>query len=451
MRNLLLLSLSFISPYALAEQAPFVSHSRTSRFYNGTLRRFDGVDVDWLLDIAHENELDIWRVDSASSSVDIYLPDEARTTFPQSLRSIPHVSSTISTLVPSTIQDKWNLSSLQNTSYHSAYHPTWEIDEFLRALVEMHPEEATLLRLGHSAEGREMYGVKIATGRKEKMGFVLTGAQHAREWVAISTAQYIAHALLSDADEPQSLRYLLDDFDFYMIPLPNPDGYSYTWETDRFWYKNRQSTGPGSSCVGIDMNRNWGYKWKPYSTPSPFGEEEEQSTKKPKRPKKKPLPDTPCSVWFPGHRPFESPEVNNVANFIGSLNGAGGPQGRVKAFVDLRSYGQMLSSPYSYTCSRIPKDAEDQLEAALGSVQALRVAHGTVFKTGSLCDTLYRAPGNIVDWMYARAGIKYSYAAFLRDTGTYGFSIPPEWIRPIGEETGRMVSYLGEFIVKQNK
>ncbi len=29
-----------------------------------------------------------------------------------------------------------------------------------------------------------------------------------------------------------------------------------------------------------------------------------------------------------------------------------------------------------------------------------------------------RAPGNIVDWMYKRMGVKYSFAAHLRDTGT---------------------------------
>ena len=30
----------------------------------------------------------------------------------------------------------------------------------------------------------------------------------------------------------------------------------------------------------------------------------------------------------------------------------------------------------------------------------------------------YRAPGNVVDYMYAKAGIKFSYAVHLRDTGT---------------------------------
>lgn len=86
---------------------------------------------------------------------------------------------------------------------------------------------------------------------------------------------------------------------------------------------------------------------------------------------------------------------------------------------------------------------------------------------------MYSAPGNIVDYMYARAGIKYAYAAFLRDTGTvsiagfdsstlpsvlidiyvcqYGFVLPPEWIRPVGEETANMVNYIARFIAKQKK
>ena len=34
---------------------------------------------------------------------------------------------------------------------------------------------------------------------------------------------------------------------------------------------------------------------------------------------------------------------------------------------------------------------------------------------------LYPAPGNIIDWMYARQKIKYSYAVHLRDTGTVRF------------------------------
>ena len=63
--------------------------------------------------------------------------------------------------------------------------------------------------------------------------------------------------------------------------------------------------------------------------------------KKPKKPR--PVPADPCSHWFPGHRPFEAPEVNNIANYITQLP-------NLHVFLDLRSYGQMcecLSLPFS--------------------------------------------------------------------------------------------------------
>ena len=40
------------------------------------------------------------------------------------------------------------------------------------------------------------------------------------------------------------------------------------------------------------------------------------------------------------------------------------------------------------------------------------------FQTGRLCEMLYSAPGNIMDWMYKRMKINYSYVLHLRDTGT---------------------------------
>ena len=99
-----------------------------------------------------------------------------------------------------------------------------------------------------------------------RKAFVIVGAQHAREWIATSTSLYLAHALLVDpkqqtiSDSKRSLRRLLDQFEFHIIPLPNPDGYRYTRKHDRLWYKNRQpvSTGKGkAACKGVDMNRNW--------------------------------------------------------------------------------------------------------------------------------------------------------------------------------------------------
>jgi hypothetical protein len=72
--------------------------------------------------------------------------------------------------------------------------------------------------------------------------------------------------------------------------------------------------------------------------------------------------------------------------------------------------------------------------------------------------------------MYKMMGVKYSFAAHLRDTGTvshrffsvprfrfgssllqYGFALPEPWIRPVGEETAKMIESLADFIAGNGK
>ena len=54
---------------------------------------------------------------------------------------------------------------------------------------------------------------------------------------------------------------------------------------------------------------------------------------------------------------------------------------------------------------------------------------------------LSRAPGNIVDWMYKKMGVKYSFAAHLRDTGTVSFSFESQIFRqnPLAQSVCSMV------------
>ncbi|KAJ3486374.1 hypothetical protein NLI96_g4275 [Meripilus lineatus] len=410
----------------------------------GILRRFlidkslPGEVKGVIEDLMHAGA-DLWH--ASKHQVDVYIPPSvADTPFLSHQGDVEYTDSNvsffpISTPSPST----WNLSSLSNSTFHESYHTLEDIENFTAQLAELHPDLVKLVNIGHSAEGREMVALEIAKSKGQnkkghgisesefaakKHGFVITGAQHSREWIAVSTAMYLAHALVADASEPHSLASLLNHFDFHMVLVPNPDG-----------YKNRQVVGPNEKCIGLDMNRNWGHKWKP-TADFPFALDNTKNKKK-KGPN---VPTDPCSHWYPGHRAFESPEVNNIANYITTLP-------RLRTFIDLRAYGQMLSAPFSYTCKRDPKDAEDQIEAAMGAARAIKEVHGTVFTTGTLCEMLYRAPGNVVDYMYAKAGIKYSYAAHLRDTGTYGFDLPPHWIRPVGEETVNMIKSLAHFIV----
>jgi len=378
-----------------------------------TLRRYSvesQLELEKLLELAQEHNLDVWS--ATNSTADIYFPTNA------SFRvDAPFTESVIHTTPPVQADDTWHL----NASFHDAYHPLDQVEQFVSSLSAQFPERVKIVPIGRSVEQRDIWAIKISSATsslKRKKTMVIMGAQHAREWISISTALYLAHELVSNSSGSYSLSSLLDLYDFHIIPIANPDGYKYSWEVDRLWYKNRQILGPNAKCVGIDMNRNWGYKWKPYV----WGNNA-----------------SPCDHLFPGTRAFQAPETNDIANYVGTLP-------NLKVFLELRSYGQIIAMPFSFSCKRMPLDAEDLLEAALGAADASAKVHSTWYTTGSLCSTISRAHGNVVDWMYKRAGIKYSYAVLLRDTGTYGFIIPPEWIKPIGEETAKMVEYIANFV-----
>ncbi|KZV74175.1 peptidase M14 [Peniophora sp. CONT] len=451
---------------AQAEQVVLSSEPGAGTGASGVLRRFNvpiGL-AEALLVHAQENDWDVWH--ATPSSIDVYFPFTAPS--PSSIYS-NFTDTPISAPPPqpqSTRTEPWDLTSLTNASFHTSYRTLDEIYSFMHDLSVAHPDTVRIVGIGHSAQGREMYALEISSPdaadggeyRKRKhggengngkIGFALTGAQHAREWVATATAVYLAHALVADSSEAYSLSPLLDDFNFYIVPVPNPDGYLYTWETDRFWYKNRQTLAHGALCTGLDMNRNWGYKWKANSPSfgSDLSDDADADLQRKKKKdgkkggKKKPQtpPADPCSHWYPGARAFQSPEVSSLATYLEI-------QPNLRAYLDLRSYGQMLSTPFSFSCSKTPRDAEDMLEAAHGAAFAVKTAHGAAFTTGSLCETLYKAGGNVVDWMYKILGVRWSFAVHLRDTGTYGFMLPPEWIRVVGEETSGMVSYLAKFV-----
>ena len=83
----------------------------------------------------------------------------------------------------------WNLSSLSNTTFHTAYRNIDEIGTFVKELLDLYPEQVRLVPIGHSAENREMFALEISANHsavRKKSGFVITGAQHAREVSALT-------------------------------------------------------------------------------------------------------------------------------------------------------------------------------------------------------------------------------------------------------------------------
>lgn len=110
-----------------------------------------------------------------------------------------------------------------------AYYQTAEINEYLRSLAEEYPEVVSLEVAGTSLEGRELIFAKVSSdpGNEDKPIILIDGAIHAREWIAPSAVLYILQQLVEDPEN----RYLIEEVDWYILPVLNPDGYEFSHTT----------------------------------------------------------------------------------------------------------------------------------------------------------------------------------------------------------------------------
>lgn len=68
--------------------------------------------------------------------------------------------------------------------------------------------------------------------------------------------------------------------------------YEHTFTRDRLWRKNRRRS-VGSLCTGVDLNRNFGYRWGGLGTSK-----------------------DPCREIYAGSGPFSEPETNAIRYFF---------------------------------------------------------------------------------------------------------------------------------------
>jgi murein tripeptide amidase MpaA len=90
------------------------------------------------------------------------------------------------------------------------------------------------------------------------------GTVHAREWITAMVIEYITLQLVTGYGVDNVTTSYLDQYDFYILPFVNPDGFVYTQEVQRLWRKNRMPPPPppaNQSCFGLDINRNWDQEW----------------------------------------------------------------------------------------------------------------------------------------------------------------------------------------------
>ncbi|KAL1738329.1 hypothetical protein HDZ31DRAFT_70116, partial [Schizophyllum fasciatum] len=152
------------------------------------------------------------------------------------------------------------LVGLVSESWFLSYHSYADHLRYLEDLVATYPDNAAIFTSGTSYQGKNITGINIygAGGSGSAPAVVIHGTVHAREWIATMVTENFAYSLLANytAGDEEVIGFL-DKYDIYIIPNVNPDGFIYTQEEDRLWRKTRDPPPSGSSCYGVDINRNW--------------------------------------------------------------------------------------------------------------------------------------------------------------------------------------------------
>ncbi|XP_008305993.1 carboxypeptidase A6 isoform X2 [Cynoglossus semilaevis] len=301
---------------------------------------------------------------------------------------------------------------------YEVYHPLQEIQSWMFEMNRTHPYLVHMFSIGKSYEGRPLYVLQLGKrSRPQKKAVWIDCGVHAREWIGPAFCQWFVKEAINSYKYDSVMRRLLNQLNFYIMPVFNVDGYHFSWTTDRFWRKTR-SKNHKFHCRGVDANRNWKVKWC----------EEGASYH-------------PCDDTYCGPFPESEPEVKAVAKFLRKH------KKRVKAYISIHAYAQMLLYPYSYKYAAIPNfDCVES--AAHNAVTALYSAYGVKYRYGPASTTLYVSSGSSIDWAY-RNGIRYAFAFELRDTGYYGFLLPETLINPTCTETTRAVKAIASGLLKK--
>lgn len=147
-------------------------------------------------------------------------------------------------------EERRRLASRSNRAWFAEYRDVDEIDAFLDRLASERSEAVDARVVGRSHEGRAIHAVRVSRGGTTPI--VIDGGHHAREWLSLMVPLCIADRW-ARSEDPR-IRRVLGRVALVVAPLVNPDGYAYSWTTDRYWRKNRNGE-------GVDLARNYSVGW----------------------------------------------------------------------------------------------------------------------------------------------------------------------------------------------
>ncbi|KAK2159919.1 hypothetical protein LSH36_143g01032 [Paralvinella palmiformis] len=291
-------------------------------------------------------------------------------------------------------------------------------------------------------EGQQLKVFHLTGGENPRNSILWESLIHAREWLAGATLMNILDKMVKGYGTDDNVTALIDNYDFHFIPIMNPDGYQHTWDDERLWRKNRR-VNEGSSCLGVDLNRNYDCNW---GDPG--------------------ASDLPCSATYRGPSSASEPESETVVNYVMSHTGPAWIMD-----VSIHTYGRYILVPYG-NCTNAPNWETGLRNVTMAGCTAIEDTFNTEWSCGNTCEVLCKSlvvivdddnkdyyyyyyyyftddddddgynggddddnftdetSGGSIDWMMETAGMPYTFVPELRGVG---FVVDPDQI-PLSTE-----------------
>ena len=214
------------------------------------------------------------------------------------------------------------------------YYTYAEVVQKLDSMRIQYPNLISLKQeIATTTEGRKVWAVKISDNPDNdesatESAIYFDGLHHAREPQSMASLMYFMYWLLDNYATNPEAAYLVNTREIFFIPVVNPDGYAYNQQTNPNggggWRKNRRNN---SGSYGVDLNRNYAYKWG-YDNIGSSG--------------------SPSSDTYRGPSAASEPEISGIQNFVNTIH----PQ---IAF-SMHSVAERVLNPYGYADSIIVFD-----------------------------------------------------------------------------------------------
>jgi hypothetical protein len=242
-----------------------------------------------------------------------------------------------------------------------------------------------------TVENNELKLFKLGNGRNK---ILITGGMHAREWLSIATVPYLIEILM-EMEKKREFSNLFEDNEYFIIPVCNPDGYKYTYETNnRYWRKNKNGK-------GVDLNRNWEVGFGGASTSK-----------------------NENSDIYIGEEPFSENETKCVKKVI--------DQEKFKIHLDIHSFSQMICASWSYTEKKHPRNKE--FEQVGKVIKDSFPNTNYMYGHGSMNGLLGLCGGTVQDYSSNKDILGFTIELPPSSGGIESFNPDPKNIIPVGND-----------------